>query len=113
MRALSFFIVSAIAASLVFAASNDQVGPSESQMESSFNRYLATEATNANSTIKFATFKKYSCKPSFDGPSQICRFMYFIEAPKERISAQPLTGTITGRFFVDDGGVLRFEMMTG
>ena len=113
MRALSFFTVSAIAAGLVFAVSDEQVGPSESQMESSFNRYLAMEVTNANSIIKFATFKKYSCKFSFAGPGKICSFMYSIEAPKGLMSSQPLSGSITGKFFVDDNGLLRFETITG
>lgn len=113
MRAFSFFIVSAIAAAFVFAVSDEKVGPSESQMESSFNRYLAIEATNANSKIKFAKFKKYSCKPSLAEPGQICSFMYFIEKPKWGASAQPLSGSITGRFFVDGDGLLRFETMTG
>lgn len=113
MRASSFFIVSVVAAALVFAVTDEQVGPSESQMESSFNRYLAIEATNANSKIKFAAFKKYSCKPSLAGAGQICKFMYSLEMPKGPSSPQPLSGSITGRFFVDDDGLLRFETMTG
>ena len=114
MRAYSFFVVSALAAALTFGASSKRLEPepSESQMESSFNQFFSKLATGAYSEIQFAAFKKHSCKPS-TVTRHYCSFTYSTEMPVEGLSILPSHGTISGMFFADDDGQLRFEMVIG
>ena len=112
MRAYSFFIVAASAAALTFAASGGQPRPepSESQMESSFTQFFSKLETRP---IRLAAFKKRSCKPSTATPGHYCSFTYSTELPAERLSILPTLGTISGTFFADDDGQIRFEMVIG
>jgi hypothetical protein len=115
VRAYSFFVVSALAAALTFGASSKRLEPepSESQMESSFNQFFSKLATGAYSEIQFAAFKKHSCKPSTATSGHYCSFTYSTEMPAKGLSILPAHGTISGMFFTDDDGQLRFEMVTG
>jgi hypothetical protein len=115
VRAYSFFVVSALAAALTFAASGERLKPepSESQMESSFSQFLSKLEARPVSEIQFAEFKKHSCKPSTAAPGRYCSFTYSTELPAERLSILPAHATISGTFFADDDGQLRFEMVIG
>jgi hypothetical protein len=116
VRAYSFFVVSALAAALAFGASSKRLEPepSESQMESSFNQFLSKLATGAYSEIQFTAFKKHSCKPSTATTGHYyCSFTYSTDMPADGSSILPSHGTISGMFFADDDGQLRFEMVIG
>jgi hypothetical protein len=117
VRAYSFLVASAlVAASLTFAVSGERPKPepSESQMESSFGEFFSKLETRPVSEIQFAEFKKLSCKPI---PTRTgyyhCRFTYSTELPAEQLSILPISATISGAFFADDEGHLRFEMVIG
>jgi hypothetical protein len=117
VRAYSFLVASAlVAASLTFAVSGERPKPepSESQMESSFGEFFSKLETVPVSEIQFAEFKKHSCKPI---PTRTgyyhCSFTYSTELPAEQRSILPIHATISGAFFADDEGHLRFEMVIG
>jgi hypothetical protein len=116
VRAYSFFAVSAVAAVLTFAVSGERPKPepSESQMESSFGEFLSRLETKPISEIQFAEFRKHSCK-AFAARSGYyqCSFTYSTELPAEQLSILPTRATISGTFFADDEGRLRFEMVIG
>jgi hypothetical protein len=113
MRAHSFFFAaSALAASVTLGGFSEIPGPSQSQLESSFNQFLR-EAAGENSEIRFGIFTKHSCKLSPAVPGHICSFTFFADKPAERLPILPAQGRITGRFFAGEDGKLKFEMMTG
>jgi hypothetical protein len=115
VRVYSFFVVSALAATLAFAASGEPLKPepSESQMASSFSQFFSKLETKAVSEIQFDAFKKHSCKPFAAKPGHYCSFTYSTELPVEQLSIFPTQATISGTFFADDDGQLRFEMVIG
>ena len=82
-------------------------------MQSSFGRYFSKLATGANTEIQFVSFKKHDCKPSNTASRHYCSFTYTTEVPAERLSILPARGTISGTFFADDDGQLKFEMVIG
>lgn len=115
MRAFWFFGVSVLAATLTFAASGSQPRPepSESQMESSFSQFFSKLERGAVSEIRFASFKKHSCKPSSAVSGHYCSFTYSAELPAEQLSIFPTDATISGTFLSEDDGLIRFEMVIG
>ncbi len=112
MRVYSFFVVAASAAALTFAASGGQPKPepSESQMESAFSQFFSKLETRS---IRLAAFKKHSCKPSTATSEHYCSFTYSTDLPAEQLSILPTLGTISGTFFADDDGQIKFEMVIG
>jgi hypothetical protein len=114
-RVYSFFVVSALAATLTFAASRERFNPEplESQMESSFGQFFSKLESRPIAEIQFAAFKKHSCKPSTAPPRHYCSFTYSTELPAKQFSILPTHGTISGMFSADDDGQLRFEMVIG
>ncbi len=113
MRAYSFFVVSALAAAVTFAASGERSKPepSESQMESSFRQFLSTLEKRPD--IQFVEFKKHSCKASAAAPGHHCQFTYSTDLPANQIAILPPHATISGTFFADGDGQLGFEMAIG
>jgi hypothetical protein len=120
MRAPLFFAVAALAVNYSLAFSNnDQIEPSNLQMESAFTRFLYGEATAESSRIKFARFEKESCKPILVAPGHNCTFTYVTKTPLDvrgtpigHLSSLSAGGTLAGRFF-DEDGQLKFEMIIG
>ena len=115
MRVYSFFLASALAASLaVFAPSEQQKSePSESQMKLSFAQFISAQESRSVSEIPLSTFKKNSCKPRIAVPGHICSFSYVIRLPNEKLSVFPAKSTFSGTFFLDDAGHLKFETVIG
>lgn len=121
MRAPLFFAVAALAATCSLAFSKEEkIGPSDSQMESAFTRYLYGDSATKNSKIEFVSFKKDSCKPILVAPGLNCAFTYVAKAPLDlrntalaHLSRLPAGGRLAGRFFTDENGQLRFEMIIG
>ncbi len=113
MRVHAFFVVSALAAALPFAVRNEPVKPepSELQMEASFSQFLSD--LDANSEIQLAAFKKHSCKQSSVSSGHFCSFTYSMEKPVAPASVLPAHATLSGRFFANDDGEIRFEMLIG
>jgi len=114
VRAYSFIVVSALAGMLVFAASGEQPStePSESQMERPFGEFFSKVEAKQLSEIQFITFKKRSCRQT-GTPGYYCSFTYSTKAPVESFSVLPAEGTVSGMFFSDREGRLRFEMVIG
>jgi hypothetical protein len=112
VRVYSFFVVAASAAALTFAASGGQPKPepSESEMESAFSQFFSKLETRS---IRLAAFKKHSCKLSTATSVHYCSFTYSTDLPAEQLSILPTLGTISGTFFADDDGRIRFEMVIG
>jgi hypothetical protein len=121
MRAPLFFSVAALAATCSLAFSNEgQTEPSDSQMKSAFTRFLNGESAAGISKIEFVTFKKESCKPILVAPGYDCTFTYVAKKPLDlqetaiaHLSHLPAGGRLAGRFFANDDGQLRFEMIIG
>ncbi len=121
MRAPMFFAVAALAANFSLAFSNqEQIEPSNSQMKSAFTRYLYGEAAADNSRIEFVRFKKESCKPIVVTPGHNCTFAYVTRTPLDlretaikHLSYLPASGRLAGRFFENEDGQLKFEMIIG
>jgi hypothetical protein len=115
VRTYSFFVVPALAVALAYGASSkpSEPEPSESQMATSFGRYFSKLVTGANSEIQFVAFKKHDCKPSATTSQHYCSFTYATAVPAERLSILPARATISGMFFADDDGQLKFEMVIG
>jgi hypothetical protein len=121
MRAPLFFAVAALAANCSLAFSNQEpVEPSDSEMKSAFARYLYGETAAKISTIEFVRFKKESCKPILVAPGHNCTFTYVTkmpldlrETPIAHLSHLPAGGRLAGRFFANEDGQLRFEMIVG
>lgn len=114
MRAYSFFVVSALAGTLAFAAYSEQrnAEPSESQMQPSFEEFFSKVEAKPLSEIQFIAFKKRSCQRT-GTPGYYCSFTYSTNAPAERFSVLPAQGTVSGMFFSDQEGRFRFEMVIG
>jgi hypothetical protein len=110
-----FFGASALAAGLAFAASGEpsKPEPSEAQMESSFSQFLSKLETRPASEIQFSAFKKHSCRMSPAAPGYTCKFTYSAKSPAAGFSVLPARATLSGTFFSDDDGQLRFEMVIG
>jgi hypothetical protein len=121
MRGPLFFAVAALAATCSLAFSKDkQIEPSDSQMESAFIRYLYGDSAARISKIEFVSFKKESCKPILVAPGHNCAFTYVTKAPLDlretalaHLSRLPAEGRLAGRFFTNENGQLRFEMIIG
>ena len=115
MRVYSFFLASALAASLAVSAPSEQQKPepSESQMKLSFAQFISEQESRSVSEIPFITFKKNSCKPRSAVPGHICNFTYVIGLPNEKLSILQAKSTFSGTFFLDGGGHLKFETVIG
>ena len=121
MRAPLLFAVAALAATCSLAFSKEeQTEPSDSQMEKAFTRYLYGDSAARISKIEFLKFKKESCKPISVAPGLNCTFTYVTKTPLDlretalaHLSRLPANGRLAGRFFADDDGQLRFEMIIG
>lgn len=114
MRTYLFFVVSVLSGMLAFAASSAQPNaePSELQMERPFGEFLAKVEAKPLSEIQIIAFKKHSCHET-GTPGYYCSFTYSTKAPPERFSVLPAEGTLSGVFFSDSEGRLRFEMVIG
>lgn len=120
MRAILFFAVTALAANCSIAfSSNEQIEPSNSQMESAFTRFLYGGSTARSSNIEFARFEKESCRPVLLAPGHSCSFSYVAKTPldvrgtpMEHLPPLAAGGRLSGRFF-DEDGQLKFEMIIG
>ena len=121
MRASLLFVVAALAANCSLAFSNEeQIEPSDTQMKAAFTRFLYGEAADKISKIEFVRFKKESCKPILVAPGHNCSFTYVSKTPLDlrETTLEHLTGLSTGgclggRFFANEDGQLRFEMIVG
>ena len=114
MRTYFFFVVSVLSGMLAFAASGEQprAEPSELQMERPFSEFFAKVETRPLSEIQIIGFKKHSCRET-GTPGYYCSFTYSMKPPTERFSVLPPEGTLSGMFFSDTEGQLRFEMVIG
>ena len=114
MRTYLFFVVSVLSGMLAFAASGEQPNaePSELQMTRPFGEFFAKVEAKPLSEIQFLAFKKHSCHDT-GTPGYYCSFTYSLKAPTERFSVLPTEGTLSGMFFSDKEGRLRFEMVIG
>ena len=121
MRAPLFFAAAALADTCSLAFSNEgQIEPSDSQMKSAFTQYLYGESAARISRIEFVRFKKESCKPILVAPGHNCTFTYVTKKPLDlqetaiaHLSHLPAGGRLAGRFFANEDGQLRFEMIIG
>jgi hypothetical protein len=114
VRTFSFFVVSALVGMLALAASGEQPNtePSESQMERPFGEFFSKVEAKPYSEIQFIVFKKRSCRQT-GTPGYYCSFTYSTKAPAASFSVLPAEGTLSGMFFSDGEGRLRFEMVIG
>ena len=121
MRTPLFFAVAALAATCSLALSKEeQIEPSDSQMESAFAQYLYGDSAVRISKIEFLRFKKESCKPILVAPGLNCTFTYVTKTPLDlretalaHLSRLPANGRLAGRFFENEDGQLKFEMIIG
>ena len=106
MRTYPLFIVSGLAGMLAFAACGEQPNaePTELQMARPFSEFYAK--------VEFLAFKKHSCNQT-GTPGYYCSFTYSMKAPIEHFSVLPSEGTLSGMFYSDKDGRLRFEMVIG
>jgi hypothetical protein len=114
VRTYPFFIVSALSGMLALAAFGGQPNaePSELQMERPFGEFLAKVEAKPLSEIQIIAFKKHSCRET-GTPGYYCSFTYSTKVPPARFSVLPAEGTLSGMFFSDQDGRLRFEMVIG
>jgi len=115
VRIHSFFFASALAFTVTFGAfaERSKPEPSGAEMESSFSQFFSKLETNSISEAQFITFEKHSCKWSITVSGHICSFTYSTELPADQLSVLPAHGTLSGTFFLDDEGSLRFETVIG
>lgn len=115
MRIYSFFLASALAVGIAFLASGEQSKPepSGSEMKSSFSRFLSTLETKPISEAQFTAFEKHSCRWSNTLSGHICSFTYSTKLPADQLSVLPAHGTLSGTFFLDAEGRLKFETVIG
>ena len=114
MRTYPLFIVSSLAGMLAFAACGEQPNaePTELQIARPFSEFYAKVETRPLSEIEFLAFKKHSCHQN-GTPGYYCSFTYSMKAPIEHFSVLPSEGTLSGMFYSDKDGRLRFEMVIG
>jgi hypothetical protein len=114
VRIASFVVVLALTGVLTFTASGKQrvPEPSESQMASSFGRFLSRLEKRPVSDIEFTAFRKTGCKP-IDAAGHNCIFSYSARLPAGQFSILRERGTISGSFIADEKGGLRFETVVG
>jgi hypothetical protein len=121
MRAPLFFAAAALAATCSLAFSKEErIEPSDSQMRSAFTQYLYGDSAARISRIEFVRFDKKSCKPILVAPGHNCTFEYVTKAPLDlhetalaHLSRLPASGRLAGRFFANEDGQLKFEMIIG
>ena len=85
VRIYSFFFASALAVTVTFVAFGEQLN----------------------------AFEKHSCKWSTTLSGHICSFTYSTTLPFDQLSVLPPHGTISGNFFFDEEGHLKFETVIG
>ena len=114
MRLYSFVVISALVAGLAYAASGQQAipEPSESEMKSSFGQFVSQLEAKPAAQIQFVAFEKRSCKPA-SIQRYHCSFTYSTDLPEESLSILLPRGSLSGMFFPDADGHLRFEMVIG
>ena len=115
MRVYSFFVASALAASLTVVASRDSLNRNRphSRWKSSFGEFFTQLEGRSNSEIRFAAFEKHACKAYPAKPGHYCSFTYSTKLPAQQFSILPTRATFSGTFFADETGRLRFEMVIG
>ena len=114
MRLHSLVVISALVAGLAYAASGQQAipEPSESEMKSSFGQFVSQLEAKPAAQIQFVAFEKRSCKPA-SIQRYHCSFTYSTDLPAESFSILLPRGSLSGMFFPDADGHLRFEMVIG
>ena len=107
-------VSSALVAGLAYAASAQQAipEPSESEMKSSFGQFVSQLESKPAAQIQFVAFEKRSCKPA-SIQRYHCSFAYSTNLPPETLSILLPRGSLSGMFFPDADGHLRFEMVIG
>ena len=115
MRIYSFFLASALAATVTFVASGERgrPEPSGSEMKSTFSQFFSKLETKSIPESRFTAFEKHACKWSNTLSGHICSFTYSTDLHVERLSVLPAHGTLSGTFFLDDEGRLKFETVIG
>ena len=113
MRVYSFFVVAALAATLTFAGSSEgrEPEPSEPQMKASFGKFFSQ--LEARLGVQFTAFKKAACQPITRAAGYVCSFSYSTRLFPEQLSILLPQGTLSGTFFLDEAGQLKFETVIG
>jgi hypothetical protein len=111
---VALLVASGLAGMLAFATAGEQPNaePSELQMQRPFGEFFAKVEAKPVSEVQFIAFKKGACQRS-GSPGYYCSFTYATNAPAELFSVLPAQGTISGMFFSDHDGRLKFEMVIG
>jgi len=107
-------VSSALVAGLAYAASAQQAipEPSESEMKSSFGQFVSQLESKPAAQIQFVAFEKRTCKPA-SIQRYHCSFTYSTNVPADSLSIILPRGSLSGMFFADDDGHLKFEMVIG
>ena len=115
MRIYSFFFAPALAATVTFFAFSErgEPEPSWAEMKSSFSQFLSKMEAKSISEAQLNAFEKHSCKWSTALSGHICRFTYSTTLPFDQLSVLPPHGTISGTFFLDEEGHMKFETVIG
>lgn len=115
MRVYSFFLASALAATIALVMSGEpgRPEPSESEMKVSFSQFFSKLETKPISVSEITAFQKHSCKWSPVLSGHICSFTYSTELDADQLSVIHAHGTFSGTFFLDHEGHLKFETVIG
>ena len=115
MRTYLVFFASALAVTVTLVASDERCKsePSGAEMKSSFSQFLSRMEAKTISEAQLDVFEKHSCKWSTTLSGNICGFTYSTTLPFDQLSILPPTGTVSGNFFLDEKGQLKFETVIG
>jgi hypothetical protein len=115
MRLYSLVVISALIAGFAYTASSGHQAvpePSESEMKSSFGQFVSQLEAKPASEVQFVAFEKRTCRPATPARYH-CSFTYSMNLPPDGLSILLPRGSVSGMFFPDADGHLRFEMVIG